>query len=248
MDRAQQQSERIEDFVMGRMSSAEAEAFRVEIERDAELKEQVGLHFLMKEALGNEDAYAFREQVSAVIREERGGTVKRGAGRPAWWLAAAILIAFAGFMAWFLIGEKHSPESLFEAYYEPYPVYQISRSDDHSPGLQEAMEYYGLGRYAEASDLLSGLRDTDLENRDLIDFYTGISFIERRDLGRAEQLLRAVDDRNTVLYDQQARWYLALVLLKQDRIPEVIALLNELETEPGRIGKDAAALARTLEN
>ena len=59
MNEHEKRQERIEAFVMDTMSIEERNAFQEEIENDPSLDEDVRLHILMKESMGNKDENAF---------------------------------------------------------------------------------------------------------------------------------------------------------------------------------------------
>jgi hypothetical protein len=257
MNDHQIRQEKIEAYVMGQMSIEEQNAFQQEIDRDRMLAEEVRLHMMMKESLGNKEQNAFRKLVREVIEEERPVTSQissdenRRNGRSVsisrWkWLAAAVVIALVGFFSWFLIGLKPAPSQLFAQYFEAYPAYQVNRSEENLPQLQKAMEYYGLEKYHEAAEILDGLETEDQGVSDMINFYHGITQMEAGLFQEAEELFLPISENPGSQYQQQSRWYLALTFLKQKQREKAKELLTSLSGEPGRFGKQAKALLEEL--
>ena len=257
MNEYEERQERIEAFVMGTMSAEEKIAFQAEIAHDASLAEDVRLHMMLKESLGNKDENAFKALVKEVINEERANEKSledapnvipaNHRNFPMWkYLTAAVVIALIGFFAWFIIGLKPSPHQLFVEYFEVYPTYQMNRSEEHLPQLQEAMEYYGMERFEEAADILGSLNVQNRQSQQMIRFYHGIAEMNEGNYTQSVELLSPLAADSESLYHQQARWYLALSYLKQNKIQKTKEILNALSGEPGRFGSSSQALLEEL--
>ncbi len=251
MDNEQQNSERIEAYVMGRMTPEEEKGFLSEVEGDPELARQVELHEMMKDVLGNRDLMEFRQKVKKVVQSEaqaeRAGSDPSAPRRLSRWIGVAVVLLLAGLLAWLLFLRTPPPEKLYARYFEAYPVYQVSRSEDNQPQLQKALEYYGAGRYEEARGLFLGILESGLPERELVQFYYGVSCMASGKTGEAEQIFRSLIGEGRGLFDQQSRWYLALALLKQKRIDEAVGILTVLSGEPGKYGTEAGNLLAELD-
>ena len=249
MDEHQQLDERIEAYVMGQMNKTDRDAFEIEIQSDSALADAVELHRLLLMGLGDKDRNLFREQVSQVIKTQQRdqAQVKRMEPRRILWFVAAVAIALIGFFAWFVIEPKVQPDKLYAEYFEPYPVYQVSRSEDHEPQFQEAMELYGLERYAEAGDILRNLELSQDQQQQSVRFYLAITMLHENKLEEAQTILKEMIGRSDSKFSEQATWYLALAHLKTNEKSAAIQLLGELSDAPGRFGKLSTELLDKLD-
>lgn len=245
--------DQIEAYVMGQMEPEVRAAFEAELQADKKLAEAVALHRLLMQQLGDADQNQFRADVRRVIEEgrENGGSEQKEAivrSMPRWaLLATAIVIALIGFFAWFVIDPKVQPDQLFAAHFEPYPVYQINRSEDHNPEFQEAMELYGADRFDEAGDLLSSLSSDDREEQASISFYRAMTLLQSGNHVEAQRVLRPIASTSDSRFRQQSTWYLALSLIHSGDLDEAQNLLESLTGDPGRIGKDARNLLKKID-
>ena len=247
MNDEHQIEERIEAYVMNRMSDDDRKVFELEMENDAQLTEAVEMHRLIYSSLGDEKRNALRSKVSQVIRDnqKQAPSIRRIDRRQYIWLAAAVVISLIGFFAWFLIEPKVQPQQLFAEYFEPYPVYQVSRSEDNNPQFQEAMELYGLERYSESGEILKALDPELTTQKQAARFYYAMTLLTDDNDSEAEEVLLPLS-RTEGSYQQQAKWYLALSYLKNENIPGALQLLESLKDEPGRFGKLSTDLLNDL--
>ncbi|MBR9920421.1 MAG: hypothetical protein GYB31_06240 [Bacteroidetes bacterium] len=156
------------------------------------------------------------------------------------WLrtAAAVLLVAVSLLSlrYFFSSNENR---LYEAYYEAYPneLKQDLRSGDSEGQKVQAPEYivkafeaYDNGDFAESARLFSEERTSDNYSA-IAHFYGGIAALEAGDTPKAIQLLRAAGQKG-LLYETEARWYLALALLKEGKMEEASSILNQFISDP----------------
>lgn len=118
---------------------------------------------------------------------------------------------------------------VFDDYYQPYTnlaTGTVRGADTDLVDLKSNAYYaYDLGNYAEAAEGLTKLLETEKSAANY--FYLGIANIE---IG---ELASAIHNLNTVFtsyeeYTEQAQWYLALTLLKQNEQDQALSNLIDL--------------------
>jgi tetratricopeptide (TPR) repeat protein len=144
---------------------------------------------------------------------------------------------------------------LFEAYYNAYPeevltqmrsTAEESRSDDKARLIEGLQAYKTKNFEAAASQIQAYLQE---QPNDLIArFYLGMTYMELKQFDQAQQTFEPVIEARSTYYEE-ASWYNALSLLKQNEKTKAEEQL-QLITQEGksRFVKPARELAGQLKN
>ncbi len=159
--------------------------------------------------------------------------------------ASVLLLAAAGVTYYLEYGR--SPETLFTAYFEPYPniIAPVQRSASGQEA-EQAMQFYEAGQYAQAITVLDGLISQQSEKAGLI-FYRGVSYLGS---GQSEQ---AVRDFQTVIqaedqpFLQASHWYLGLSYLKMGNTAEAKKHLAKVTAMEGNLAKEATEILSDID-
>lgn len=105
--------EKIEDYLMGRLSEEDRRAFESQIETDDELAAEVELHRDLIEATGDQEMIDFRQQLDTIAEEV--APAGKSAGRGHWrTLLLAGLLVVAGLAAWWWMSSGTDSEETVE--------------------------------------------------------------------------------------------------------------------------------------
>lgn len=210
---------------------------RAAFEKALSSEEQAGLarELGIMEGLNEEFRKELRSKVGAF--EQKSERARKM--NPAFIGIAASFLLVSVF-AVYLLQDK---ESLFDQYYEAYPNYELTalRGEDNLSAREEAYKAY------DAADYELVIRQfTALESRQAADeFFLGIAYLETNQLDEALERLQLVISFENADYLDAARWYTALVNIKQENEPIATELLKRLANGRSEYADQASAL---LEN
>jgi hypothetical protein len=160
----------------------------------------------------------------------------------------ALLIGVYGITQYISISSKASPNKLFTEFYQPYQSDYIHRSDQVTiNNLYLAFQAYENHEYNKAIGLFTKVTDAD-ESIVIAYFYKGIACIETNNLAVATESFNKVLVNETNPYYPQAKWYMALTMLKLNNISEAKQLLSWLASNDRFYGKKSKELLTKLNN
>lgn len=163
-----------------------------------------------------------------------------------WWKVAAVVVVIAvSTVVVIQLNQQISNQDLFSQHFEPYPNEFVSakRGDDIAANpLVQSFQAYDNEDYIAAID---GFTKILAEEEDvMVLFYLGSAQLAQNQTQAAiatfERFLEISKDSVT-----DARWYLALSYLHEDRVEEAKELMEAL-SEDGKYGKDASKILRKL--
>ena len=217
-----QRGERIEAYVSGKLVGLERARFEDEVARDAELRDDVELAKLLRDAVKNEEVMRFRDRVrevteeqEALVRAEEGAPVVPIQRSRTWaYLAAAASVALVVTFAW----------------------WQWDRQPQYA---ELAMAYANDTRSATRGDSSTdGITDEDvLDNaRDLLA------------LKRPDEALRLIKDVSFAAPCTEARrvWLMALAHLMKDQVAEARTELHDVASSGCMVKQPAQELLDEL--
>jgi len=141
--------------------------------------------------------------------------------RPIYWAAAASIILILTF---FFILRQNGPTYSDFAHYEPLVLASRGDADQLKHSAEQS---FNSKEYEKAAFYLEELLKLQPENPQ-IQIYWALSLIETDNYDKGDSLLlHAV--RTESLYAQNARWYLALSYLKQDKVKACKAQLKKIK-------------------
>ena len=160
--------------------------------------------------------------------------------------AAAMLIVAAGL--WFIIPSQspNTYQDLYTAYFEPFdsPGSGLTRSTDNEKNLKaRAYLAYDAKDYAEASRLFLDLQKE--KDDPIVDLCLGSALLAQDKPEEAEKVFTHFLENHDDLLTQ-AKWYLALALLRQGKIERTKATLWEVSTS-SNYGEEARELLKKLD-
>lgn len=229
-----EQQRNIERYLAGEMNAGQQADFEQQLLINASLRHDLELHREVNAVLSDGDLLAFGQKLRAAaeVYEKEEAKTPSKVKRDRRWVRLAAAAVFVGGMVvaanlWFF--PPASGEKLVERYLEPYEAHIQQRNPDS--GIQESLFSQGLKAYEAESYpeaiafFQEELADNDFSN---VHFYLGVSQLFTQQYNEAEkQLSKVVQDKNE-LFLAQAKWYLVLALLGQEKMEEAQHLLNEM--------------------
>ncbi len=239
--------ERIEAFVLKRMSDQERKAFLREMEENEALRSEVALQTELINAIETESMKA----ALTSMHEEHFGKGAPSAGNRGvfrlprgWAMAASVAVLITA--GWFLLRSPEAPTAqLYTQYYITDPGLATTLSVQSDPTFVEGMVDYKLGKIEAAIERWQPLLQQN-PTSDTLRYYLGMAYLESDQTMLAIEQLGQVRSVDTDL-SERAQWYLALAHLKNENTTEAVKLLQQLaNSNSGKLSDRASQLLTEL--
>lgn len=227
--------ERIDQYITDQMSPKDRQAFETEMDQQPELAEEVAVKRAIMGGVVRMQVDEMKVRLEAV---EKQFTAKESPAlqpsvfppksKAIWYaigsIAAALLVLFLIVRP---TGRNAGTE--FDQLYRPYPNYAfpLNRNDSsRHPLYDEAFSAYEAEEYEEA---LGSLLETPESNPQRTDvrFYIGQCYLAMDSLKQAEAVYKDLLEAESE-YRFQLLWYLGLIQLKQGKLEEAHAFIDQL--------------------
>ena len=223
--------EKIEEYLQGTLTSAERERFEVEMNENEELREEVALQKQLMSSIETESVRQLLEQIHAENFERETPVVSIRHRRAHSFIAVAASLALLILSGWWYIDSRATqPASLYATYFSPAAGLPTTLSYTNNGRFSEGMISYKLEEYAEAREWWQPLLQADPAN-DTLNFYMGVAALADEQTEGAIHYLSKVTEENNSVYYTDARWYLALAYLLNEKEEKARTLLQGLSEQ-----------------
>lgn len=240
--------EEIDAFLHGGMTHSEMEVFRARFEASPELKDEVILHHEVEEAVTETNVMALREQLHEIHQkqfEQRNILSWQMLKNNYRYVAASVVILIAASIL-FLKQHQQNPDTIYKQYYESYSASSFrSGVVETDQILEQAILKYKQEDYHKAISLFEQILE-ERKKDPAINLYSGISYMEIEKYANASNSFQTIINLEKTLFEEQARWYLALCCLKTEKLDKAEQLLDELIQNDSYYREDAEAILKKL--
>jgi len=213
----------IDQYLSGQLTDDEASQFEIQMDQDAELQKSVKEVIRAKATTYLAGREAWKGEMHQKFEEHL---------RPPKFSFLPLIVAAIGAIFliltgiwWFQQNNKLSSEKIFAQ------VYQVPAAPEYRGEGIDSMLVHGFGAY-NRGDYPSALQSFDqllsqdnLPHREEVAFYKGIALIEVKQEPEALEVLSLVRGEQ---YGESARFYEAILLLKQGKTDSAKAVLHDL--------------------
>lgn len=241
--KTEEQKERIENFILGKLDDKEMMQVNKELLENPELqtmfKEKEILIHGIRKGFDMDMKQLLKSEESLIRRKKRTRKINYSyiAG-----IAASILLIVASFI--FFSNRQPDLQKLYADFYAPYPnvVSPISRDNGIT---YTAYNYYENGNYTQALEGFMEMQDTDPENTAVI-FYTGLTQLALMDNREAIKSFGIVSKMKDERFERPALWYTALAWISLENTAKAREVLIGLKSGDDKYAKDAKALLKKI--
>lgn len=250
-------TEEIEAYLDGTLKPDEKAQFEEQLKTDDALASSLELHQEVDNALSDSKALDLQKLTSQIgsqyFTDKQADTpfVRLPFYRRPIAIAASIALLVACGFLWWMVNSSAtlSTEELFATYYTPYTFSTTNRGEGESTtAYDQAIQAYTQKDVGEASRLFSlYLQDNPTDMR--ASFGLGTTYLEQNPpaLEAAAQQFQLVIDDGESLLVEKAKWYLALIRLKQEDTASTKTLLQELlNAEDAQLTRQAEDLLEKM--
>lgn len=223
--------ERVEKYLRGEMSANEAIAFENELSKNQELREALDFVRDIRKGVAVNKIHNLKAQLQEVDKKKSGGFK---------WLAIAASIALIATVGYFALNQSREVDTkvLYEEFYSPYPNVVAPTSRSVSEDSLNAYQLYEQGKYERALNLFKSLKQNDT-----VRFYSAQTLIALNEEEEALAQFSSVEEGN---FSAAAKWYEALIYLKQQKQELALEKLNALIDDNGDYSEKARDLKARL--
>ncbi|MCB0790887.1 MAG: hypothetical protein H6595_04160 [Flavobacteriales bacterium] len=221
-----QRFERIEAFLLDRMTADERRRFEDEMAADVGLRDEVSAQHesMLAVELGGFD------RVMREIRQGHGSERASGPGW-SWWAIAASVAALVAVAVWWTT-RPPVHERLFAEEFMPDPGLPSPMSATSDYAFQDAMVDFKLGNYSEAGTKWDVLLKKDPDNDTLLYFIANAEMASGHLDAAIPRLQKVAADQGSA-FRKRARWYLFLARVGTGDLQGAQALRLEDDPEYG---------------
>lgn len=227
----------IQKYLSKSLTETEKADFESQIEKNAELREDVNFQKSISDALHVRERHILKDKLREIDKEEavgrtsnkRSGVIQIMSSNLFRYGIAASFMIISGFLIKMFVFDQADKSDLFTQYYAPFPnvVSPSTRgdvSDEISVEEVNAFAAYESEDYGKAIGLFNGL-----QQKDEVVLYIGLSYLAMNDAQKAKQVLSSSAFRNDQFHLETIRlWYLALAHLKLGEIELCREVLTDL--------------------
>lgn len=239
-------SKQINDYLLGRLTQLEREQFEMQMKNDPAFARKVELNRELSSSVYEDDIFALREKLKISQKKTSAPRSKRIQFVA---LATAASLALIITLRFLLIDSSMSHDKIFETHFQPYQVVGESRSSEDDVDKlipYELSEPYIKKNYNDAIPVLESYL-AKYPNDFQASLMLSSSYLEINRAEKAEIILGKVLENNpNEFYTEITKWYLALSLVKQERLEEAKFLLAEIEKGGGFYSNKASLIIQSL--
>jgi hypothetical protein len=237
-------NENLHRYFDGELSGAEALAFELQLKQDSQLQEALqNLHFaryaLRYGALKSRVAALHAEMMPQLSLVPEAKHTVVATHNKKWWLIAGTAAAI-GLLALFVVPLMRSSSgsasiTASELYAANYKAYDAGRVRGDETAVEKA---FRQKQYAEVLRLHAALPQPGLNEQ----FYAACSFLETGDAVKAQGLFAQVLQLNAsgkaTGFKEDAEYFLAMSLLKQNKVKAALSLFTTIANNPQHLYHD----------
>jgi len=230
--------EKIDDFLLGRMEETELQEFKNLQSMNKEFASRVrqrqeNLQYV--DLLGD---LALKERVKRLHKEavKNFPAEKRFNIIPLLKYAAVIIFVIVAGL-WFMQGPI-SGQDVFNNNYQAYELNFGDRGSDVEDIAISAGQLYMDGDYKKAIDLFNSLPESQTSAK--LRLAKGVSFLETADYKNAVIAFQKLIDDKDPIYEEHAKWYLAMTYFKNENDLNAKKLIQEIVNKPGSFNHQKA--------
>lgn len=225
---SQEEIEKIEQFVLNKMSGQQAEAFRKELEQSPALRDKYAEVKILIEAVEEGALRENMEQFHHQMETEFSSPKSTKKLNPYYWAAAAAIVLCIASVVWILYPRETEHQKLFVQFYQEDPGLITAMSSEGQYEFDRAMVDYKSGNYREAIERWEKLIVKKTDN-DTLNYFLGVAHLALEETGPAISYFEKVSQLPEGRFSDDNYWYMALAYLKQGKVEEAVSKLEKTE-------------------
>jgi hypothetical protein len=236
--------EKIEQYLNDEMTPQERKDFERQLSTDDELRDEFNLYNSINNTMSatpneNELRQTLQQMNQKYFAE--GTAVKKGAFNK-WLSIAASVILITAISLYFILTSKPSTEKLYSDYAQHTPLNIQMRGTASDVIAQKAATAFNNKNYSTALPLLEMYLQQQPEDIQM-KFAAAVCYLETENYTAGEKIFTSIANGQTA-YAEAAKWYLALMALKQQDLVKCRRILSSISNTSLYFTKATALLEK----
>ena len=235
MEPTQEQYERIEEYLLGKMTEKDQLNFEIELLLDEKMRQELEevselTRTIEWSMLRNSAAELSREKQRRMEKKELTNRLIQVVG---------IVIALSAvlFTWWYFVIATPTTNTLFRQYYRPDHGLAVKASEVKNPQLSQALQLYAAHHYSKALPIFTDLLKEDPKN-DTLEFFTGNILLAQGEISAAQKAFEEVSHPGVL--KEKSLWYLTLIEIKNNDLNAAGSKLAQILQDPASAGYENA--------
>lgn len=221
---SQENQDLIDAYLMGNLDTDELAEFKERMKLYPDFRHLVEAQKAMVQSVEEHSLKNSLDDFHSEIKEPEKKWFSRE------WLAlAASFMVLIGVGTWAILKSGNSTEKVFASHFKPDPGLPTTMGTSSDYDFYYGMVNYKRKEYAEAINRWEPLYAANPENDTLV-YFLGVANLANGNARQAETYLRLAKDKSNSIFYEETRYYLALSLLKGNKIEEAKAVLEKSES------------------
>ena len=226
--------ERIERYLAGELSNDELIAFELQLANDEKLAKSVEFTQRLRLAVGDKKVFELEDQFQhfgeKYFHSTETSPPRSSSSSTIWWLILLILLALSTFLIW-KFSARLDKDQLFANYYKVHSLEAPLRGSQADGFYQQGLFQYQNQQYQQAATFFrQQLSSTPSDFSTQFALAHALLNQDNPDLNSATNYLQSIINHQENAFVDEARWYLALIYLKQGKIESAKQLLISIQT------------------
>ncbi len=227
-------------YLEGKLNLAEEKGFENKLIDDFNIEDEELLYLKYQKFMSDTELEKFKEKLSQIHNKHYGSPSNiLKDRRTIYGVAAAILILFS-LSIYVLLPKKNNSFNAFDEFYQPLKDPGVLRNiNTDCVLLGKGIHFYNKDAYQEAEE--SFKRFLEDKNKDcfIANLYLALCKIELNQLKSAKSILNKILEDESIFFKEKARWYLALIYLKDREIEKAKRILKTIRSNKGEYARKA---------
>ncbi|CAM3349975.1 tetratricopeptide repeat protein [Aequorivita lipolytica] len=225
IDNTQETQELIDTYLLGNLDAHQLAEFEKQMNIYPDFRKNVmGQKALMQGVEEINLKHSLNDFHSEIADEPEKKWLSRG------WLAlAASILVLISVSTWAVLSNGNSPEKVFASNFKPDPGLPTTMGTSSDYEFYHGMVNYKRKEYKEAISRWEPLYAANPENDTLI-YFLGVANLANGNPRQAEKYLQLAKTKPNSAFSEEISYYLALSLLKGNKVDEAKAVLENSES------------------
>jgi len=226
----QENAELIDAYLLGSLDSDELAEFEERMNLFPDLRQLVKEQKTLMQSVEETN---LKDSLNDFHSEIKQGPEKKGMSR-GWLALAASFLVLISVSIWAVLNSGNSPEKVFSANFKPDPGLPTTMGTASDYEFYYGMVNYKRKEYAEAINRWESLYAANPEN-DTVVYFLGVANLANGNPRQAEKYLKLAKKKTNSVFYKEVNYYLALSLLKENKIEEAKTVLEKSESSASKV-------------
>ncbi|HET8804075.1 MAG TPA: CDC27 family protein [Aequorivita sp.] len=217
----QETQERIDAYLMGKLDEAALADFETQMRLFPDFRVNVNEQRILLKSV---EEYNLKNSLEEYHTEIENVPEKKGINL-GWLALAASFLVLLSVSTWAILNSGNSPEKVFAANFKPDPGLPTTMGTSSEYEFYYGMVNYKRKEYAEAISRWEPIYGANPENDTLV-YFLGVANLANGNARQARKYLQMAKKKTESTFYEDAKYYLALSLLKENKIEEAMETLE----------------------